>query len=62
MARIIIMITSQLHKTCELRLQIFICHDVIWIVLELSFMLLYSLVPGCEIGTLSFYKAQTNIQ
>ena len=40
MARLIIMITSLLYKTRELRLRIFKCRDVIWIVMELSFMLL----------------------
>ena len=40
MARVIIMITSRLHKTHELCLQIFKCRDNIWIVMGLSFMLL----------------------
>ena len=40
MARVIIMITPRLHKTRELHLQIFKCRDVIWIVMELSFMIL----------------------
>ena len=34
---VIIMITYRLHKTCELRLRIFKCRDVIWIVMELKF-------------------------
>ena len=50
MARVIItrivMITSQLHKTRELRLRIFKCRDVIWIVMELSFMLLRRLISS----------------
>ena len=40
MARVIIMITSLLHKILELHLRIFKCCDVIWIVMVLSFMFL----------------------
>ena len=60
MARIIIMITSRLHKTRQLCLQIFKCRDVIWIVMELSFMLLrrlWQLINSCYYkhkGTLLF--------
>ena len=51
MARVIIMITSRLHKTCKLCLQIFKCCDVIWNVMELSFMLLrclWQLISSCS--------------